>query len=56
MDLLALLSARLEEGDEDERREVLPLHREVLRRLAADARAAGRASEADLYEAMSATP
>jgi tetratricopeptide (TPR) repeat protein len=54
MDLLALLSARMEEGDEDERREVAPLRREVLLRLAVEARAAGRDSEGELYEMMAA--
>jgi thioredoxin-like negative regulator of GroEL len=52
LDLLALLSARLEEGDEEERREVAPRRRAVLRALADEARDAGRASEAELYEMM----
>lgn len=52
LDLLALLSARMEEGDEDVRAEIAPLRREVLERLAAQARAEGRASEAELYEMM----
>ena len=52
LDLLALLSARLDEGDEDERREVTPLRRAVLLRLAREARDAGRASEGELYEMM----
>jgi thioredoxin-like negative regulator of GroEL len=52
LDLLALLSARMDEGDEDARREISPLRREVLMRLAAQAREAGRPSEAELYEMM----
>jgi len=52
LDLLALLSARMEEGTESLRSELGPRRRQVLSRLAADARAAGRASEAELYEAM----
>jgi hypothetical protein len=55
LDLLALLSARMEEGSEAERVETLPRRREVLLRLARAARASGRASEADLYEAMAAS-
>jgi tetratricopeptide (TPR) repeat protein len=52
MDLLALLSARMEEGDDEARAEVVPQRREVLRRLALAARAEGRPSEADLYDMM----
>ena len=52
LDLLALLSARLDEGDDEERREVAPLRRAVLLRLAGEARAAGRPSEGELYEMM----
>ncbi|MFT3766894.1 MAG: hypothetical protein QM820_15455 [Minicystis sp.] len=55
LNLLALLSARMEEGDDDVRREVAPLRREVLLRLAQQARDAGRASEAELYEMMAAS-
>ena len=52
VDLFALVSARLEEGD-DETREVLqPLQRAVLRRLADRARQEGREGEASLYEQM----
>ena len=54
-DLLALLSARMDEGSEEERREALPRRRDVLMRLASEARAAGRASEAELYEMMAAS-
>ena len=54
LDLLALLSARMEEGDDAARAEVAPRRREVLMRLAEGARAAGRASEAELYEMMAA--
>jgi hypothetical protein len=50
LDLLALLSARMEEGDAAVRQELAPRRREVLARLAARARAEGRASEAELYE------
>jgi thioredoxin-like negative regulator of GroEL len=52
LDLLGLLSARIEEGDDDVRREVAPLRREVLLRLAQAAREKGRRSEAELYESM----
>src|SRR5262249_26910482 len=52
LDLLALLSARMEEGDDDVRAELGPRRREVLRRLAQKARDEGRASEAELYEMM----
>ncbi len=52
LDLLGLLSARIEEGDEDVRREVAPLRREVLLRLARAALEKGRSSEAELYESM----
>ncbi|WP_437965289.1 tetratricopeptide repeat protein [Sorangium sp. So ce260] len=52
LDLLALLSARLEEGDEPARQEVAPRRRDVLVRLARRARAEGRASEAELYEML----
>jgi tetratricopeptide (TPR) repeat protein len=52
LDLLALLSARMEEGDEDARAEVEPHRRAVLRRLAKAARDEGRPSEAELYEMM----
>lgn len=54
LDLLGLLSARMEEGDEDVRREVMPRRREVLERLAHKAHAEGRASEAELYEMLAA--
>jgi hypothetical protein len=49
MELLALLSARMEEGDDHVRRELMPIRRACLERLAAAARAAGRAEEASLY-------
>ena len=52
LDLLALLSARMDEGDDDARFEVAPLRRAVLLRLALTARRADRASEAELYEMM----
>jgi hypothetical protein len=52
LDLVALLSARLDEGDAAERREVGPLRRAAFLPLAAEASAEGRASEADLYTSM----
>ncbi len=52
LDLVALYSARLDEGDEDERREVAPLRRAELLRMAATGRAEGRVEEAELYEMM----
>ena len=52
LDLLSLLSARMDEGDDDARAEVAPLRRAVLLRLARAARDEGRASEAELYEMM----
>ncbi|HEY8074802.1 MAG TPA: hypothetical protein VIF62_11850, partial [Labilithrix sp.] len=51
MELLALLSARLEDAPPDRRDELLPRHRQVLARLEAQARAAGRDAEADLFRA-----
>lgn len=52
MDLLALLSAQIEEGDAAVRRELGPRRLAVLRALAEQARAEGRPSEAELYEMM----
>ncbi|MGK4002754.1 tetratricopeptide repeat protein [Sorangium sp. So ce1036] len=52
LDLLALLSARMEEGDEAARQEVAPRRRDVLARLAAAARREGRDAEAELYEML----
>ena len=52
LDALALLSARLEEGDEETRDAVRPLRDAALGRLALEAREAGRADEASLYESM----
>jgi hypothetical protein len=49
MDLLALLSARLEDAPPERRNELLPRHRAVLERLEQEARAAGRDGEADLF-------
>lgn len=49
MELLALLSARLEDAPPERRAELLPRHREVLERLEHEARAAGRDGEADLF-------
>ncbi|MCK6589072.1 MAG: hypothetical protein L6Q76_15990 [Polyangiaceae bacterium] len=54
LDLLALLSARMEEGGEAVRRELSPRRRRVLEALAFQARAEGKASEAELYEMMAA--
>jgi len=50
MELLALLSARLEEASPARRAALLPKQRDVLTKLAADARAQGRADEASLFE------
>lgn len=52
LDLLALLSARLDEAEGDVRAELVPMRRAVLIRLAAAARDEGRSSEAELYELM----
>ncbi|WP_437686589.1 tetratricopeptide repeat protein [Sorangium sp. So ce176] len=52
LDLLALLSARMDEGDEATRQEVAPRRRDVLARLAARARGEGRDAEAELYEML----
>ncbi|MDF2696410.1 MAG: domain protein putative component of TonB system, partial [Labilithrix sp.] len=49
MELLALLSARLEDAPPDRREALLPQHRAVLERLEQEARAAGRDAEADLF-------
>jgi tetratricopeptide (TPR) repeat protein len=49
MELLALLSARLEDAAPDRRAELLPRHRAVLESLEKEARAAGRDAEADLF-------
>ncbi|MBX3232438.1 MAG: hypothetical protein KF837_34250 [Labilithrix sp.] len=49
MELLALLSARLEDAPPDRRAELLPRHHAVLERLELEARAAGRDGEADLF-------
>jgi len=50
MELLALLSARLEDAPPERRRELLPKHREVLAQLEGQARSAGRDGEADLFK------
>ncbi|MDI3289650.1 hypothetical protein [Polyangium sp. 15x6] len=55
LELFALLSARIEEGGEEVRRELWPRRRAVLERLAETARAEGRPSEAELYEMMAAS-
>ncbi|WP_437875213.1 tetratricopeptide repeat protein [Sorangium sp. So ce513] len=52
LDLLALLSARMEEGDDAVRQEVAPRRRDVLARLASRARREGRDAEAELYEML----
>jgi hypothetical protein len=49
MELLALLSARLEEAPPERRAALLPAHRAVLEKLEDEARAAGRDEEADLF-------
>jgi tetratricopeptide (TPR) repeat protein len=51
-ELLALLSARLEESDAYERERLVPHARGVLERLVHEARSTGRVSEAEVYEAM----
>ena len=51
-ELLAVLSARLEECDAAERARLVPHARGVLQRLAREARGDDRASEAEIYEAM----
>ncbi|MBX3185409.1 MAG: hypothetical protein KF819_00275 [Labilithrix sp.] len=50
MDLLALLSARLEDAPPERREALLPRHREVLATLEHEARTAGRDAEADLFK------
>lgn len=50
LELFALLSARLEDAPPDRRARLVPKQREVLARLAEDARAEGRDSEAELFE------
>ena len=50
MDLLALLSARLEDAPPDRREALLPKHREVLMTLEREARAQGREAEAELFK------
>lgn len=50
MDLLALLSARLEDAPEGRRELLLPRHRTVLETLEREARSAGRDAEADLFK------
>lgn len=50
MDLLALLSARLEDAPADRREVLLPKHREVLLTLENESRAAGREGEAELFK------
>ena len=50
MELLALLSARLEDAPPERREELLPRHHAALERLEQEARAAGRDGEADLFK------
>jgi len=52
LELLSLLSARIDEADEAERPQLEANRQRVLARLAQTARNAGRAAEADLYESM----
>lgn len=52
LELLALLSAHIEDADVASAEPLLSRRRQVLLRLAARARAEGRASEASLYESM----
>jgi hypothetical protein len=49
LELLALLSARLEDAPPERRAQLLPQQRAVLARLEVEAREAGRASEASLF-------
>jgi hypothetical protein len=51
LELFALLSARLEDAPHDRRARLVPKQREVLARLAEEARDQGRANEADLFDA-----
>jgi hypothetical protein len=53
LELLALVSTRIEDGSPDIVYEFWPIRQDVLLRLAATARAEGRPSEAELYEQMS---
>ena len=50
MELLALLSARLEDAPPDKRESLLPRHREALANLESKAREEGRPDEADLFK------
>ncbi len=50
LELFALLSGRLEDAPAERRARLVPKQREVLARLARDAREEGRASEAELFE------
>ena len=50
LELLALLSARLEDAPAERRAELLPHHLGVLQRLEDEARADGREMEADLFK------
>jgi hypothetical protein len=52
MEVFALLSARIEEGDEPLKAELNPLRRGALKRLAARAETDGRDGEAELYRSM----
>jgi hypothetical protein len=49
LELLALLSARLEDAPPERRARLVPRQKDVLERLEREARAAGRAAEADLF-------
>lgn len=55
-ELFALLSARIDEGDERTRHALAPRRRAVLERLARQARDAGRTAEAELYELSLGVP
>lgn len=52
LELLGVLSARIDDGDEETRALFLPIRRTTLERLARRARDEGRAAEAELYESM----
>jgi tetratricopeptide (TPR) repeat protein len=54
-ELLALLSARLEDASPERREALIPKQREVLGKLARDAREGGRVEEASLFEDLLST-
>jgi tetratricopeptide (TPR) repeat protein len=54
LELIALLSARMDEGGPDVQRELFPVRQRAFLRVAQKAREDGRVSEAELYEMMAA--